>query len=209
MRFLFFALLALILAAQPVFAFNLFKKKGDPVRIARSFPDGGKYKLAGSGSPEAIIFHGETILPAGKDGTYCSGFTFAVVMRSATERGLLKNKSPEQIRQFQKEWYGATPESAEVQAGFAMKNLGIGKNIDWEDARPGDFIQFWRTKKTGHSAVFLEWIVENEKTIGFRYRSSQPSTDGISDKVEYFADPSSRNGSVVRSRTYIARLNSR
>ena len=52
----------------------------DVLRIARSFKDGGKYHWSGSGTPEAVVFSGETILPKGT-GTYCSGFTFAVAMR--------------------------------------------------------------------------------------------------------------------------------
>jgi hypothetical protein len=45
--------------------------------------------------------------------------------------------------------------------------------------------------------------------IGFKYRSSQKSTDGIGDRIEYFsdaADPTNPVGKVDRKRFYIARL---
>jgi len=47
----------------------------DVLKIARSFKDGGHYDKAwkGSGTPEAITFNGQRILPAGESGTYCCG----------------------------------------------------------------------------------------------------------------------------------------
>jgi hypothetical protein len=179
----------------------------DVLRIARSYKDGGKYNWNGSGTPDAIVFSGQTILPKG-EGTYCSGFTFTVAMRAAVERGLLTNKKVDQIQKFQREWYGATKRTAEVQAGLAMKNLGIGRSVKFDYAQPGDFLQLWRTKKnSGHSVVFLGWIIEKGKKIGVRYRSTQESTNGIGDRVEYFSDASGHEGEVVRNRTYFARLN--
>src|ERR1051325_2490715 len=83
-----------------------FAKSGDVLAIARSFPDGGNYEWKGTGVPEDIRFNGQTILEKGKT-TYCSGFTFGVVMKAATGRGLLKKKTIDQVREFQKEWYGA------------------------------------------------------------------------------------------------------
>jgi hypothetical protein len=179
----------------------------DIVRAAKSFQNGGHYSVAGSGTPEEIRFQNERILGKGTNGTYCSGFTFSVVMRAAEQRGLLADKSVEQIRRFQKEWYGVTGDTNK-QAGPAMQNLGIGKSISADQAQPGDFVQLWRSK-SGHSAVFLGWVEEDGKRIGFKYRSSQKSTDGISDNVEYFSDALGKKGGVVRERTYFSRLNSK
>ena len=50
---------------------------------------------------------------------------------------------------------------------------------------------------------------EDGKKIGFQYRSTQKSTDGIGDKIEYFNDAPDKKGEVVRERTYFARLNSK
>lgn len=205
MRHLFVLLTCLLIAGCSSFTTNQAPANKQILDIAYSYPNGGKYNWKGSGTPHPIIFKNETILGAGEGGTYCSGFTFTVVMRAATDRKLLTDKTPADIRKFQKEWYGATGDT-EVQAGPAMENLGIGRRIPLEQARPGDFVQFWRGK-SGHSAIFLNWVVEDGKKIGFKYRSTQKSTDGIGDKIEYFNDAPGKDGQVIRSRTYFARLN--
>jgi len=178
------------------------------IKIARAFEDGGGYEWKGSGVPEEIRFKGELILPKGKS-TYCSGFTFAVAMKAAQARGLLRDKSAEQMRAFQRNWYGATKESAETQCALAVERLGIGKPIAVAKAKPGDFVQLWRTNKSGHSVVFLDWVKAGRRPIGLKYRSTQPSTDGIGDRVEYFADVPGRDGKVDAKRIYFARLNER
>jgi hypothetical protein len=178
------------------------------LQIARSFKDGGGYVWEdGSGTPRAIEFQGQTIVKAQPKGTYCSGFTYSVVMQAAAERGLLRGKTVEQVRRFQKEWYGSTKDAAERQCAPAVERLGIGEHVkNLEDARPGDFVQIWRTNKSGHSVVLVELVREQGKLIGLRYRSSQKSTDGIGDRTEYFANVSGREGKVDRSRVYVARL---
>ncbi|EEF61938.1 hypothetical protein [Pedosphaera parvula] len=179
----------------------------DIIRIARSFKDGGGYNTAwkGTGTAEEINFKGEKILACG-DKTYCCGFTFTVVMRVAAERGLLKDKTSHEIRKFQKEWYGATATSAERQCQLAMKNLGIGKAISFEEAQLGDFVQLWRTK-SGHSVLFVGWVEENGQKIGMHYRSSQPGTDGIGDATEYFTKAAPGRSPLDKNRTYFCRLN--
>jgi hypothetical protein len=111
-----------------------------------------------------------------------------------------------QMRKFQKQWYGATEESREIQSALAVETLGIGKAIEPDEARPGDFLQFWRTNKFGHSVVFLGWIEEGGRRVGFRYRSSQGSTKGIGDRVEYFARAEGNDGAVDAERMYFCRL---
>jgi hypothetical protein len=179
------------------------------VKIARSFPDGGGYALKGTGVPEAIEFGGERILSKVEPTTYCSGFTFTVVMKAAAERGLLAGKAADEVRKFQKQWYGATKESGETQCAFALEQLGIGTQIKPERARPGDFVQFWRTSKSGHSAVFLGWVTEGRRKVGLKYRSSQPATKGIGDHIEYFADVEGHKGKVLPERIYFGRLDGR
>jgi hypothetical protein len=183
-------------------------KSRDVVAIAQSFPDGGGYELKGSGVPEDVSFGSTTILGKGKS-TYCSGFTFAVVMKAASERGLLKKKTLEQIRSFQKEWYGASKDSKETQCAYAVEKLGIGKQIEFKNARRGDFLQLWRTTKSGHSVVFLEWVKVGGSPIGVKYRSSQPATKGIGDNVEYFSNVTGHKGTVDPKRMYFCRLNAK
>ena len=49
---------------------------------AQAYADGGGYQKdwKGSGTGKEIKHRGEVILPMGTGGTYCSGFTFTVVM---------------------------------------------------------------------------------------------------------------------------------
>lgn len=178
------------------------------LEVARSFKDGGGYVWeGGSGAPRAIEFDGQTVVKAQDKGTYCSGFTFSVAMRTAAQRGLLEGKTIDEVRRFQKEWYGVPQEAAERQCALAVEKLRIGKEIKGlAAARPGDFVQIWRNNKSGHSVVLIEWIRQDGQIIGLKYRSSQKSTDGIGDRVEYFADAPGKDGRVLRDRTYIARL---
>jgi hypothetical protein len=180
-------------------------KPGDVVAIARAFPDGGGYEWKGSGVPEDVRFNDTLILPRGK-ATYCSGFTFAVAMKAADERGLLKNKTIEQVRGFQKDWYGATKESGESQCVYALEKLGIGRPVTIKNAKPGDFLQLWRTNKSGHSVVFLEWATDAGRPVGVKYRSTQTSTNGIGDRTEYFTGIPAKKGSVDPKRLYFGRL---
>jgi len=127
-------------------------------------------------------------------------------MRAAAARRLLKNKTVDQILKFQKEWYGATETDKEKLCALAVQNLGIGREVPLDEAQPGDFVQLWRTK-SGHSVLFLGWAEENGEKVGLRYRSSQPATDGIGDRVEYFVKGSRQRDPVNRKRTHFCRLN--
>ncbi len=180
------------------------------LKTARAFKDGGGYnnQWTGSGTPEEIRHDGARILAKGTGGTYCSGFTFAVAMKVAEDAGLLRGKSVEAVRRFQKEWYGAVedPETREKQCALAVGRLGIGRQVKPEEAQPGDFCQFWR-QRSGHSVVFLGWVKDdNGERVGLRYRSSQGSTDGIGDVTEYFHGTSAGRGFVDPDRVYFARL---
>jgi hypothetical protein len=178
------------------------------LEVARSFKDGGGYVWeSGSGAPRRIEFRGQTIVPAQPKGTYCSGFTYSVVMQTAEERGLLAGKTVDEVRQFQKQWYGVPKEAQETQCALAVERLGVGRQVkDLEAAQPGDFVQLWRTNKSGHSVVLVTLVREDDQVIGLRYRSSQKATDGIGERTEYFADVPGRDGKVDRARTYVARL---
>jgi len=204
------AIVALLITAVSLAA-GPATKPIDVEAVSRTFPDGGGYNLkwGGSGTPEEIRFKDARILAKGTDGTYCCGFTFAVVMKAAGEAGLLKDKSVEQIKRFQKQWYGAVtePDTREKQCAVALGNLGIGKQVMPDEAQSGDFLQFWRTK-SGHSVVFLKWVEQDGKRVGFTYRSSQGSTDGVGDKTEYFKDSGLEKGEVDPQRMYFGRLSS-
>jgi hypothetical protein len=195
------ASLAFLLLTTP------FAASEDVLTIARAYRDGGGYDKTwrGTGVPEDVRFADTLILKKG-NGSYCCGYTLSVVMKAAEDRGLLEGKKPNELRRFQKQWYGATEDSRETLCALAVETLGIGEAIEPQDARPGDFLQFWRTNGSGHSVVFIEWVGNGDKPIGFKYRSSQGSTDGIGDRTEFFADVREKGGAVDRGRLYFCRL---
>ena len=179
--------------------------------VAQAIADGGGYnrQWKGSGTPREIVFKSKKILSKGH-GTYCSGFTFTVAMDAMEKLGLSEDKTVEQIKSFQRNWYGNSDIEVvrEKQSQIAVVELGVGRAVKSIDARAGDYLQFWRSK-TGHSVVFLGWIKEKNEdtgeriTVGLRYRSSQGSTNGVGDVEERFKGS---GGSVDRERMYFARL---
>lgn len=177
----------------------------DVMRIAYSFPDGGGYIWKNStGACETLTHKGQTILKKQPKGTYCCGFTLQVAFKLAEEKGLFDDKSAEQVRGFQKRWYGTTEDSGEKQCTVAMQALGVGHAVSLDDAKRGDFGNFWRTK-SGHSIIFLNWVTDDDgHRIGIHYRSSQTSTDGIGDHTEYFKG---HDGHVDLARIYLCRFN--
>jgi hypothetical protein len=167
--------------------------------VARAIPDGGISRITGTGVPFDIVHKGTSILAKGAT-VYCSGFTFAAVMRAAERRGLLAQKTVEQIRRFQREWYGGEGDT-ERQQGPAMRNLDIGKPVSHDEAVPGDFVQYWR-QTSGHSVVFLDWLLDaGNKKIGLKYRSV--GSKGVGDSREKFSDS---GGAINRARVYFSRL---
>ncbi|MEO1498770.1 MAG: hypothetical protein AAFV43_16615 [Planctomycetota bacterium] len=183
----------------------------DVLAIAYRHPDGGGYNRtwAGSGTPDAVVHEGRQVLAAGQGGTYCCGYTFAVAMQTLADRDLLDGKPYDAVKRFQKLWYGATELDDDTLCTLAVETLGVGRAVPLDEAQPGDFVQLWRTNGSGHSVIFLDWAVDvtSGDRVGFRYRSSQGSTDGIADATEYFAGAEGvTGGRVLREKTYACRL---
>ena len=124
-------------------------------------------------------------------------------MRVAAERGLLTGKTFDEVKRFQKLWYGATELDDRTLVVLAAETLGVGRGVPLDAAQPGDFVQIWRSNGSGHSVLFLDWVEEEGERVGFRYRSSQGSTDGVGDATERFTDA---GGRVLREETHACRL---
>ncbi|QDU32605.1 hypothetical protein KS4_06390 [Poriferisphaera corsica] len=193
---------------------DYFKPSGQYVLdVAYSYDNGGKYIWKKStGVPHDLIHKGEVVLKKQPEGTYCCGFTVTIAFEVAQDFGLFDEFSPKQVKRFQQEWYGSIKETAERQGAMAMSNLKIGEQVkNWKDVRPGDFSNYWRKPKGGHSVIFVDWVKEKGKIVGIKYRSSQGSTNGIGDNVEYFygvkkdAKGKLKRG-VDRDRIYFYRL---
>ncbi|QDT57362.1 hypothetical protein Pan44_54310 [Caulifigura coniformis] len=173
----------------------------------RAIPDGGGYNwVAGStGVPEEIRFKDTLILRKGEGGTYCCGITFAVVIQAADELKMLDDLSPADVKLLQKRFYGVPKDAQERQCVLGLEGSGLGYAVSADEAKAGDFLQFYR-EKGGHSVVFLQWVEENGQRVGFTYRSSQKSTNGVGDRTEYFSDAAGKEGKVDRKRMYFGRL---
>jgi hypothetical protein len=106
-------------------------------------------------------------------------------------------------------WYAAGPKD-KFNITTAVERYNLGKKVtNFEEARPGDFIDISRENNTGHTAVFLGWIREGRKIIGFEYWSSQESTNGIGYRKEFFniiGSNGRKYGNVLMNRVYIARV---
>ncbi len=174
---------------------------------ANAVPPGGGYEWKDTGVPYDVTHLGDLVIGRSKKGTYCCGVTFAVAVRAATDLGLLEDKTLDQVKQLRHDWYGTVKEGAETLCVEGLERLGIGHAVAHDDAKAGDFVQFWRTNKSGHSVIFLRWITDdNGQRVGVEYWSSQKSTDGVGKRTEYLAGAPGHSGKVDPERFYIGRL---
>lgn len=168
-----------------------------------------------TGVTQNLYYKGEIIANANPDGSkscYCCGLTFENFFRSIQR--LLSNlgrvedvnsMTVADMKYFLHLWFvqktwGDGP-------GVALERYGLGDVIkNRADVKSGDYLQFWRTTGSGHSVIFIDWMVNtNEDTMGIRYWSTQGSTNGINYNIEYFdgfggtVDPDIMYFSRVRS----------
>jgi hypothetical protein len=166
--------------------------------------EGGSYVLSSTGTPEDLIHNSDTILAKSQSGTYCSGYTFYLLFNALKENGWLEGYTKSDLKRMQKEWYGNTKEAFETQCLYVLEKEKLGRKVEWEEADPGDFVQFWRNNKSGHSVLFLGWERDSVGVInGIKYRSSQTKTDGIGDRVESIGGGPKE---INRWRLYVVRL---
>jgi hypothetical protein len=99
-------------------------------------------------------------------------------------------------------WY---IEAAGDSPQLGIVSYGLGKKIDkLEDARPGDFLDFSRNNKSGHSVIFIDWVKdEGGKIVGFKYFSS--NSGGVGYGTERFEDC---GGKVLHRYFRLARVGS-
>ena len=193
--------------------------------------DGGKYPYLlnndydhYNGVTENILYQGSLIAKDNPDrskSSHCVGLTYEVFFKAMKERNKEAGISPDNfnnmtinnMRDFMLTWYDAegTPKSKGDQLAGAIVKYGLGNQITrLEDAKAGDFIDFSRTK-SGHTAVFINWLRDDKGNIvGFKFWSTQESTNGIAYKEEYFSDNPQEafKGTVNRNQLYIGRVGS-
>ena len=168
-----------------------------------------------NGVTENIFYQG-TILakahPSGNKASHCSGITFEVFHKAMQARNRKLSLSPDDfngmtfndLHDFLLVWYVANGPKSTNNIAVAMEKYGVGRRItNFEDARPGDFLDYSRTNGTGHTVVFLNWVRNGNTIVGLRYWSSQGSTNGIAEKTEYFT---TGGGNLRTDNVYIGRV---
>src|SRR5699024_2261814 len=112
----------------------------------------------------------------------CTGITFEVFFKAMQQRNKALGLSPEDINGMTKDelfdmaliWFAAMGPKSQSNIAVAVEKYDLGYRItNLEELRAGDFIDFSRENNTGHAVVFLEWIREGERIIGFKFWSSQ------------------------------------
>ena len=135
-----------------------------------------------------LYYNGTKIANANPDSshsTYCCGLTFEVyfrtIMQYNKDHGYPENinhMSADDFNRFISLWF--VQEAKGDGPGIALEAYGLGEKIsNMKDVKKGDFVQIWRTSGSGHSVIFINWIINDEgDTTGMKYWSTQPGTNG-------------------------------
>lgn len=175
-----------------------------PFRVAR----GDEY-LEHVGILEDIHYQGRRVLRADSPEpvVYCIGVMMELYMRAcaraAGDNFTLRQVSSANFGDFRHEWYGTDGNRRTFVDALTRRGLGVEIHHP-KDARPGDFVQFWRTTGSGHAVVFLDWTYDSEGLInGITFWSSGGSS-GLSEATERIGG---RSGSlrVLSDEIYIVR----
>ncbi|NUM53354.1 MAG: hypothetical protein HUU46_06905 [Candidatus Hydrogenedentes bacterium] len=169
------------------------------------WPKQGEWK----GVTRDVFYNGELVAKGDEQGRcHCSGITWEVFMRAIEEYNRTHNPKAlhtwtvEDIKQFQFLWFGSDGNKRCIHN--AVLTYGIGTEIkEPADARPGDFVQFWRGNGSGHSCIFQEWVRDDAGNIThLKYWSAQKKTNGISFNMETVGDPKG----IILDQVYIVRI---
>jgi hypothetical protein len=174
-----------------------------------------------NGVTEDLIYQGEIIAkanPSGDRASHCVGLTFEVFFKAMQARNLEHGRSPDDfgdmtladMEDFILTWYVAGDRPRELNnLAAALERSGLGERLtDFEEAKIGDFVQYFRANGTGHAVVLVDWIRAGDTIIGMTFWSTQQSTDGIGYTEAYFQNnpPGTPQGTVSRENVYIGRV---
>ena len=171
------------------------------------WPSGGGW----SGGTQDLWYQGELIgSGGGYSSCYCSGITWEWYIRSFQEWAEMNGVDPDdlngvdsdEIWTMRLDWYVRDLDGRG--SSIAMEAYGLGVEVpSFDDWEPGDIVQFWRTSGSGHTAVFMGWIEDDQgNRVGMDYASCQGSTDGLGINDEYFG---SHTGAMDPAYMYAAR----
>ena len=142
--------------------------------------------------------------------SYCCGMTFEVFCRAMQYRNIQKGLDPDDYNGMSfsdlfnllQLWYIEGPGDSPQ---LGITSYGLGKKIEnLEDAKPGDFLDFSRNNRSGHSVIFIDWTRDAAgKITGFKYFSSNSA--GVGYGTEHFEDC---GGKVLHKYFRLARVGS-
>ena len=166
-----------------------------------------------NGVTQDLYYQGRAVAKAHPNWTrcsYCCGLTFEIFYRAMQYRNIQKGLDPDNYNgmgfhdlfNLLQLWYiegdGDSPQ-------YGIEAYGLGKKIEnLEEARAGDFLDYSRNNKSGHSVIFIEWKRDTtNRIIGFKYFSS--NSRGVGYGTEYFEDG---GGKVLHKYFRLARVGS-
>ncbi|MCC6152986.1 MAG: hypothetical protein IT367_04475 [Candidatus Hydrogenedentes bacterium] len=185
------------------------------LKIAASYPTNGTntyyWPKQGEwkGVTRDVTYNGQVVATGDPQGRcHCSGITWEVFMRAVEEYNAthdtkaLHTWTSDEVNDFQFKWFGSDGNKKCIYNAVLTFSVGEAvKNRD--DARPGDFVQFWRGNGSGHSCIFQDWVRDEKGNIThLKYWSAQKKTNGISFNTETVGDPKG----IILEQVYIVRI---
>jgi len=189
------------------------------LHVIKGYPTDGSYPYRWAkgeydiynGVTQDLVYKGRAVAKGHPNKSHCSnccGLTFEIFFRAMRLRNIQKGHDPDDFNGMTFEdlfnvmliWFivgqGDSPREA-------IDYYGLGQKImDWERAKPGDFMDISRNNKSGHSIIFIDWVRDEQgKITGLKYFSSQKS--GVGYATEYFSDS---GGKVMREHVHIGRV---
>jgi len=189
------------------------------MHVIKGYPTDGSYPYRWekneydiyNGVTEDLVYRDRLLAKAHPNKTRCSnccGLTFEIFFRSMRLRNIQKGLDPDDFNGMTWDdlfnmmliWFivgkGDSPREA-------IEYYGLGTKImDFEQAKPGDFMDISRNNGSGHSVIFIEWMRDAQgKITGLKYFSS--NSRGVGYLAEYFSDS---GGKVMREHIHIGRV---
>lgn len=196
------------------------------LKVISAYPLDGSYPYHCSWNPrEYDIYNGVTqdlwyqgmvvakAYPDGSRCSYCCGFTFEVFVRAMKLRNVQKGLDPDDFNgmtfhdlfNMLQIWYIEGKGDSEQRAIVAY---GLGRAItNLDEVRPGDFLSYDSAPSGGHSAIFIDWLRDEQgRRVGLKYFSSNLSgSKGVGYGQGRFSDVNQGRG-IIRSSLRIARV---
>lgn len=150
---------------------------------------GYKWAPGLDGSAGDVLWDEKVILKGNPEQlTYCCGLTLQAYIMACTAVGKHLG-SADDVMGIRRKWFIADPLPGPLYEAKgpadALVPRGHGREVTLDEALPGDLVQLWRKSGSGHSVIFINTFTENG-VKALKYWSTQPSTNGIGYRTEYF-----------------------